>query len=241
MRTGTGSPAPGTFRVRNCPGRYAGSGPSPAKRNDVTVSLSWTTSVTVSVRKPGHAGGGATATPAGWPASFSSMLLEGPLPAGTEGGDVQRREQPVGVVTGQVEEGVALGDRHAIRPARRTHDLVAGPHDALGQHAQVEAGPVVSHEQGRQLRLAHPHPHPEAGHPRLGHLELRLTDPVAVADADLVVRQPLDREVLAECPVLQVVAAETPASAGRTRSGRRERRASPRRARRDRPVRRRPC
>ena len=47
-----------------------------------------------------------------------------------------------------------------------------------------------------------------AGDARLGDLEQRAADPVAVADADLVVGQPLDREVLAELPVDEVVAAQ---------------------------------
>jgi hypothetical protein len=36
------------------------------------------------------------------------------------------------------------------------------------------------------MRLPHPHPHPKAGHPRLGDLELSLTDPVAITDASHV-------------------------------------------------------
>ena len=58
------------------------------------------------------------------------------------------------------------------------------------------------------LGLAQPHADPKAGDPRLGHLELGLTDPVPVADAHLVVGQPVDGEVLAELPVLEVVATE---------------------------------
>src|SRR5262249_1989552 len=47
-------------------------------------------------------------------------------------------------------------------------------------------------------RLIHPDPDAVAGDARLGHLEYRASDPVAVADADDVVRQSFDREVLAE-------------------------------------------
>jgi hypothetical protein len=79
---------------------------------------------------------------------------------------------------------------------------------ALGDHPQVEAGPVVGHEQGRQLRLAQPHPDPETRYARLGDLELGLADAVPVTDVDLVVRQPVHGEVLAELAELEVVAAE---------------------------------
>ena len=58
--------------------------------------------------------------------------------------------------------------------------------------------------QGRQLRLTHPHRDAEAGDPRLGDLELRLADDVPVADADLVVGQAVDSEILAERAVALV-------------------------------------
>ena len=67
---------------------------------------------------------------------------------------------------------------------------------------------MVGDQQRRELRLPHPHPHAEAGDARLGDLELGLTDAVAVADADLVVAESLDGEVLPERAVLEVVAAE---------------------------------
>ena len=63
-------------------------------------------------------------------------------------------------------------------------------------------------EQGRHPRLVHSQCQPEAGHPRLRDLEGGLTDPVAVADADLVIGQPLDGEVLAELTEREVVTAE---------------------------------
>ena len=47
-----------------------------------------------------------------------------------------------------------------------------------------------------------------AGDARLGDLEDGGADPVAVADADLVVAQPVDGEVLAELPVDEVVSTE---------------------------------
>src|ERR1700753_3883705 len=50
-----------------------------------------------------------------------------------------------------------------------------------------------------------PTPAPVAGDPRLGDLELRLADPVAVPDADLVVGQAVHGEVLAELAEGEVV------------------------------------
>ena len=119
-----------------------------------------------------------------------------------------RRPQLLQLVPGQVEQRVDVGHAQRVRAASGADDLVAGGDVALGQDAQVEPRTVVGDQQRRELRLPHPHPHPEAGDARLGDLELRLTDPVAITDADLVVAESLDGEVLPERAVLQVVASE---------------------------------
>src|SRR5262249_4242300 len=75
-------------------------------------------------------------------------------------------------------------------------------------HAHVEAGTVVADQQGGQLRLAEAQADPVAGDSRLADLELRLADPVPVTDADLVVGQAIDGEVLSEHAVAEVVPAE---------------------------------
>ena len=67
---------------------------------------------------------------------------------------------------------------------------------------------MVGDEQRRDARVVHADPDAVAGDARLGDLEDGGADPVAVADADLVVAQPVDGEVLAELPVDEVVAAE---------------------------------
>ena len=77
-------------------------------------------------------------------------------------------------------------------------DVVAGLHVALFEHAEVEARTTVRHEERGHARLVHPDPDPVARDPRLGDLEERRADAIPVADADLVVAEPLDREVLAE-------------------------------------------
>ena len=87
-------------------------------------------------------------------------------------------------------------------------DLVAGPHQPFGDHPQIEAWAVMGDQQCGQFRLAEPHADPEACHARLRDLELRLADPIAIADADLVIAETFDGEVLAELAELEVVAAE---------------------------------
>jgi hypothetical protein len=87
-------------------------------------------------------------------------------------------------------------------------DARPGLHPPLGDDPQVEAGAVVADQQRGHLRLTQPQADPVAGDPRLSDLELGLADAVAVADADLVVGQPVDGEVLAEVAVAEVVPAE---------------------------------
>ena len=96
-------------------------------------------------------------------------------------------------------------------PASGSDDGVAGPDTPFRDHAEVEAWAMMGDKQIRHLRLTKAHADAEARHSRLGHLELGLTDRVAVTDADLVVAQPADREVLPEVPRLQVVAPENAA------------------------------
>ena len=130
------------------------------------------------------------------------------LPAGAESRDPQRSEELLARVSGQVEERVDLGDRHLLRPGGELDDLVARLHLALFEHAEVEARAAVRDEQRGDARVVHADPDAVAGDARLGDLEDGGADPVAVADAHLVVAEPLDREVLAELSVDEVASSE---------------------------------
>ena len=109
---------------------------------------------------------------------------------------------------GEVEQRVDLGDRHLLLSGGDLEDLVTRLHLALFEHAEVEAGAAVGDQQRRDARIVHAQPHAVTGDARLGDLEQRGADPVAVADADLVVAQPLHREVLAELPVDEVASSQ---------------------------------
>jgi hypothetical protein len=109
---------------------------------------------------------------------------------------------------GEVEERVDLRDGHLLRAGGQLDDLVAGFDVTLLQHPEVEAGAVMGDEQRRDARVVHADPDAVARDARLRDLEDRAADPVAVADADLVVAQPVDGEVLAELPVNEVVPIE---------------------------------
>src|SRR6185369_14196621 len=95
-----------------------------------------------------------------------------------------------------------------LRPDRVLDDRVARAHDTLFEHAEIEAGPAVLHEQCRHAWLVHAYADPVTGHPWLRHLEQRRADLVPVADTHLVVVEPVDGEVLTELPEHEVVALE---------------------------------
>jgi hypothetical protein len=135
-------------------------------------------------------------------------LLERGFPPGAERRDAQRAQHLLAGMPGQVQQGVHLRDRHAFRAGGELDNRLPGLHRALGQHAEIEPGPVPGHQQRGQLRIVHPDTDPEAGDPRLGDLEDRVADLVPVADAHLVVGQSLHGEVLPELPVLEVVPAQ---------------------------------
>ena len=132
------------------------------------------------------------------------QVAERALPAGAQRAHGQQPVHRRHVRAGQVELGVGDGDADPLCRRADPDDVVARPHGPLPQDPEVEAGPAVGHEQRGHPRLAQAQPDAVAGDARLRDLELGLADAVAVADAHLVVGQPVDGEVLAEDPPAQV-------------------------------------
>src|SRR5215471_16286578 len=108
----------------------------------------------------------------------------------------------------KIEQGVDVHNREPLRPLRDLYDLVAGADLALLQHTEIESRPVVRHQEGRDPRIVHANPDTIARHAWLRHLEQRAANAIPVANANLVVRQPLYGEVLAELPEGEIAAAE---------------------------------
>ena len=173
--------------------------------------LSGTIRVTRSGRKPGHpgavGGGAAAAVPA---FRGGQQFAERALPARAQRGDVQGQAELGDVVAGQVEQRVGIGDAELSRPGPGLDDLIPRLDAAFGDHAQVEAGPVVADQERGHGGLSEAQSDPVAGDPGLGDLELRLADPVPIADAHLVVGEAVDGEVLPELAVDEIVPAEIP-------------------------------
>ena len=134
--------------------------------------------------------------------------MEGHLPAGAEGGNAQRAKQLLSRVPRQVEERVHFGNRHLFRPGGELEDLVPCPHHSFLEDAEVETRAVMGDKQRGNPRVVHADPYPVAGDARLADFEEGGADLVAVADANLVVAEPLDGEVLAELSVDEVVSSE---------------------------------
>jgi hypothetical protein len=161
----------------------------------MTSSLSRSMAATVSGSKPAQAGVARAAV---------EQRAERRLPAGAERGDPQRAQQLLARVPGEVQQRVDFRDRHLLLAGGDLDDVVARLHLALLEHPEVEARTAVGDQQRRDARILHPQPDPVTGDPGLGELEQRAADPVAVADAGLVVAEPLHGEVFAELPVDEV-------------------------------------
>ena len=129
-------------------------------------------------------------------------------PAGAQRRNAQRPLKPALVAPGQIQQRIGLGDGHAFGTGQDLDDRVAGLDLALLEDAEVKARPVMRDDQRGHLRVVHPDAEAIAGHPRLRHLEQRAADPVMIADAHLRVGQAVDREILAELAVDEVVAAK---------------------------------
>src|SRR6185295_17558148 len=105
---------------------------------------------------------------------------------------------------GRIQESVDLRHGHTLFRLSYFHDVVARAHLAFLQDAEVEPRPAAGGQQCRHAGLVQPNPDPIAGNPRLSDLEERAADLIAVADADGIVGQSFDREVLAELSVDEV-------------------------------------
>ena len=97
---------------------------------------------------------------------------------------------------------------HASGSLRDPHDVIASSDFSLFDDPEIEAEPAVRHEQRGHLRFVHANADPVAGDAMLRHFEQRAADPVAIADAHLVVGQAVDREVLAKLRMSEIGSAE---------------------------------
>src|ERR1700722_5752411 len=108
----------------------------------------------------------------------------------------------------QIQGGVSVGDTDSLWTVSNFYDLVARPNFSLLQHAKVKSWSVMRYEQGCHARFIHANTYAVARHARLRYFKYRTTDAVAIADAHLVIRKPLHREVFSELAESKIVAAQ---------------------------------
>ena len=191
--------------VRNWPGRAgaAGSPSAGVSRTEITLALSWSIATTRSGRSPSQAS--AAASPSG---ACSSSSRNDPCQPSLSAGIRSARARSRRARFGRYSKPSISATVIASGPRLDALDRVACPDLALLEDAEIEAGSAVRDEQRRHPRLVHADSDAIARDPRLADLEQRRTDAVAVADADLVIGEPVDGEVLAELAVGEIVAIE---------------------------------
>src|SRR3954447_11696283 len=110
-------------------------------------------------------------------------------------------------MSGQIQQGVHIGHTHSAWTIGSFHNRVVCTDFSFLQHPKVESRPVMFYQQRGHPRLIHADADPIARHARLRHLKFSITDPIAIADADLAVRKSFDREVFPELSEWEIVAA----------------------------------
>src|SRR6516225_6838214 len=105
---------------------------------------------------------------------------------------------------GRIEKRVDLCDSYSFLRLPHLHDFVTGAYFAFLQDAEVESRPSTGRQQRRHPGLVHPNADAIARYARCSDLEQCTADSITVADTNGIVRQSLDREVLAELSVDKV-------------------------------------
>jgi hypothetical protein len=108
---------------------------------------------------------------------------------------------PIARACGPVNKvGVYVGYGNALGSLGNFRDLVSSAHLAFLEDAEIEAGPVMTHEESGHSRLVHSGSHAVTGHAWLHYFEERATNPVAIAYAHLVIGQAVDCKIFAKLP-----------------------------------------
>ena len=98
----------------------------------------------------------------------------------------------------QIQEGVNLGHTDSLWTVSNFYDVIACTNFSLLQHAKVESWSVMCYEQGCHPRFIHANTDAVARYARLCRFEYRVTNAVAIANADLVISKSLNSKVFSE-------------------------------------------
>src|SRR5271169_4481224 len=108
----------------------------------------------------------------------------------------------------QIQEGVNLGHTDSLWTVINFYNVIACTNFSLLQHAKVKPRSSMCYEQRWHTRLVHADSDAVARHAWLRYFKYRTTDAVSIADAHLVIRKPLHREVFAELTESKITAAQ---------------------------------
>ncbi len=108
----------------------------------------------------------------------------------------------------QIQEGVNVGHTDSLWTVTNLYNVVARTNFAFLQHAKVESWSVMFYEQGWHARFIHANADAVTRHAWLRYFKFSVTYAVSIADADLVIRKSLDREVLSELAESKIVATQ---------------------------------
>src|SRR5271166_5222745 len=108
----------------------------------------------------------------------------------------------------QIQKGVNPGHTDSLWTVSNFYDVVARPNFSFLQHAKVESWSVMCNEQGCHPRFIHANANAVARYAGLCYFKCRITNAVAIANADLVIRKSLNSEVFSELAEDEVTTCE---------------------------------
>src|SRR5580658_134814 len=139
---------------------------------------------------------------------LSKHGLERTLPTFAKCGNPQHTLQLLAGISRQVQEGVSVSHCDLLWTVGDFYNVIVCPNFSFLQHAEVESWSVMRHEQRWHASLIHADADAVARHAWLRYFKFSTADAVAIANADLVIRKSLDREVFPELPESKITAAQ---------------------------------
>ncbi|MGC2272968.1 MAG: hypothetical protein WA539_13390, partial [Candidatus Sulfotelmatobacter sp.] len=139
---------------------------------------------------------------------FLEHRLERTLPTLAKCRNPQHALQLLAGMSRQIQEGVSVRDRDTVWAIGDFYNVIIRPNFSFLQHAKVESWSVMLYQQGWHSRLVHADADAVARYAWLCYFKYRTTDAVAIADAHLIIRKPVNGEVFPELAESEIVAAQ---------------------------------
>src|ERR1700744_4859878 len=98
----------------------------------------------------------------------------------------------------EVEQRVGFSHSHGHRAVCTLDDLVLASDITFLQHAKVEAGPVMRHEERCHTRFVLSNTHALESNAWLSLFEESVPDPIPISNTDLIIGEAIDSEIFTE-------------------------------------------